>query len=276
MEKSQDRLQVLENIKKSEAEGRFNDTVENDPPTITLMPDKVDYLNEKLGSKIKTKIANKMATKFYETLIKNGQFIIKEVKGMENFTSVQGGAIITCNHFNACDNYAVYRVIKSHMGKRKLYKVIREGNYTNFPGPIGFFFKHCNTLPLSSNSETMKKFMVAVRTLLGRGEKILIYPEQAMWWNYRKPRPLKDGAFRFAFTNNVPVIPVFITMEDTETIGQDGFPIQAYTVNFLEPIYPDMSLSKKDNIEMLKNKNYEVWVKTYEEFYNKKLTYENE
>ena len=35
------------------------------------------------------------------------------------------------------------------------------------------------------------------------GEKVLVYPEQSMWWNYRKPRPLKSGAFKFAISSIV-------------------------------------------------------------------------
>ena len=46
-------------------------------------------------------------------------------------------------------------------------------------------------LPLSSNKRTMVEFMKAVDTILQRGDYILIYPEQSMWWNYKKPKPLK-------------------------------------------------------------------------------------
>lgn len=273
MDKSPERLEVLARIDMRERLKQWHEGVENDPEALELFPNKVDYLNKKLTSKIKTVIGNKMATNFYEKMIKNGQMIIKDVVGIENFLSVKGGAIITCNHFNPCDNYAVYRVIKPYMGKRKLYKVIREGNYTNFPNPIGFFFRNCNTLPLSRNSETMKKFLEAIKVLLDRGEKILVFPEQEMWWNYRKPRPMKTGAFRFAVSNNVPVIPAFITMQDSTNVGQDGFPIQEYTIHFLSPIYPDKDATKKENINNIMNKNYDMWVDTYEKTYGIKLEY---
>lgn len=273
MEKSQDRLDILKKINDYERQGKWNLEVENDPETIELLPSKVDYLNKKLSSKIATKIANIMGTNFFETMLKNGQMIIKEIKGIENYLAVDGGAMITCNHFNACDNYAVYKAILPYLGKRKLYKVIREGNYTNFPGPIGFFFRHCNTLPLSSNSETMKKFMVAVNTLLNRGEKILIYPEQAMWWNYNKPRPMKSGAFKFAVKNDVPVIPAFITTEETDKLDADGANVLACKIHFLPPLYPDKNLNEKERAEKLKDENYAAWKNLYEEVYGKALTY---
>ncbi len=268
MEKSQEKLDLLERIKQLEAEQRWDEDAAINPPTFELLPNKVDYLRKGLIAKIKANVAFKAGQKFFQGLEKQNQLIVKEVRGLENFEAVKGGAILTCNHFNAFDNYALNKAILPVLGKKKLYKVIREGNYTNPPAPFGFFFKNAYTLPLSSNFETMKKFMSAMKVLLGRGEKILVYAEQGMWWNYRKPRPLKNGAFNFAVTSNVPVIPCFITMEDTDYIDGDGFNVQAYTIHILPAIYPDDKKSKKENIEEMKNKNFDLWVKTYEEFYN--------
>lgn len=271
---SEYRLKVLEKIKEYENKELWDKDVEDDPETIVLMPDKVDYLGKKLSSKIMTFIANRLAVHFYEKKIRTGEFIIKEINGLENYRKVNGGAIITCNHFSVYDNYAIYRAIRKDLPKgHQLYKVIREGNYTNFKGFFGFLFKHCNVLPLSSNTQTMKNFLSAVDTLLTRGEKILIYPEQAMWWNYRKPRPFKSGAFRFATKSKVPVIPAFITMEDTDKLDGDGFKIQAYTIWFLPPIYPKDDLSDKQNAEYLKEENYKALVNLYERVYDKPLVY---
>ena len=44
VEKSQDRLAILDEIAKLEKEGRFDVDPEKDPPTIVLTPDNVDYL----------------------------------------------------------------------------------------------------------------------------------------------------------------------------------------------------------------------------------------
>ncbi len=274
---SEQRLKILEKIKEYEKQELWDKDVEDDPETIVLMPNKVDYLGKKVSSKIMTFIANRLAINFYEKKIRTGEFVIKEIRGLENYKAVKSGAIITCNHFSVYDNYAIYRAIRNELPKgHQLYKVIREGNYTNFKGFFGFLFKHCNVLPLSSNTQTMKNFISAVDTLLKRGEKILIYPEQAMWWNYRKPRPMKNGAFRFAVKSDVPVIPAFITMEDTDKLDADGFKIQAYTIWFLPAIYPNKSLNEKQNAEYLKNQNYEMVKSLYESVYKIPLTYGEE
>ena len=277
IEKDKGRLEVLARIDEYEKKGWFSKDVEEDPPTIPLTPDKVDYLNKKLKNKIATFFVNVGAKRFIKNLVKNGQMIIKDVKGIENFEAIQkSGAILTCNHFNPFDNFAIHYVLFKYMykpGKQVLYKVIREGNYTNFPGIYGFFFRHCNTLPLSANFSTMKNFMAAMKVLLERGEKVLVYAEQGMWWNYRKPRPLTAGAFKFAAESKVPVLPIFITMSDSDKIGGDGFPIQEYTLHFLPAIYPDESKTVKENMEIMKDKNYEMWKEVYETTYGIPLTY---
>lgn len=274
-EKSEYRIKVQSRIEELEKEGKFDIDVEDDPPTIVLTPENIDYLRKKMTSKIKRVFANEVGERFLDSLLKNNKLIIKQVNGIENLNKISTGAIVTCNHFNPFDCFTIEKVFRmsGKIEEKRLYKVIREGNYTNFPGLYGFFFRNCDTLPLSSNKRTMVNFMKAVDSLLQKGEFILIYPEQSMWWNYRKPKPLKHGAFKIAARNNVPVIPIFITMEDSEIIGDDGFPVQEYTVNIAEPIYPDENLTQRENTEEMLNKNYEVWKQIYEDFYKIPLEY---
>lgn len=272
---SQSREEVYERIRDLEKNGIFDLDVEQDPPTIPLTPENVDYLREKGLNRIKNVLANRMGEKYLKDLIKNKKLIIKDIKGLENLENVKTGAMITCNHFNPNDFLTIEQVFRktNQIKTKKLYKVIREGNYTNFPGFPGFLFRNGDTLPLSANTSTMIEFMKAVDTILQRGEFILIYPEQSMWWNYRKPKPLKIGAYKMAAKNNVPVIPIFITMEDSEIIGDDGEPVQEYTVNIAKPIYPDENLSIKENTEKMKEENAKVWKEIYEDFYKIPLEY---
>lgn len=274
-ELSNERVRILSEIEYLEKEGLFDKDAEKDPPTITLESENVDYLNEKITSKVKNIFANKTGEYFLRNIIKTQRLLIKDIRGIENLNKIKEGAVITCNHFNPFDAFAVESAFrKSDLIKdKKLYKVIREGNYTNFPGLYGFFFRNCDTLPLSSSTKTMKEFIKATETILQRGDIILIYPEQSLWWNYKKPKPLKPGAFKIATKNNVPVVPIFITMQDSKVVGEDGFMVQEYIINIEEPIYPNQNLSYKEAAEEMKNKNYEVWKKIYEDFYKISLEY---
>lgn len=274
-EKAPDRLKVLERIRQLEREGRFDVDAEDDPPTLPLEPGQIDYLRKKPTSRAKVKLSYALAGRFLDELMREKKLVIREIRGMEHLDSLTTGAILTCNHFNPFDCFTVEHLFRTsvHQGRKQLFKVIREGNYTNFPGFYGFLFRNCNTLPLSQNKKTMYNFLKAVDEILRRGDFILIYPEQSLWWNYRKPKPLKNGAYKFAVKNRVPILPIFIALNDGENYGPDGFPIQEYTVFIEKPIYPQEELSERERVSAMRNENYEVWKRIYEEFYGIPLEY---
>ena len=272
-----DRVAITEKIEQYEKQGRFDEDVEDDPEAPPLLPDEIDYLRHGVVKKIKTKAAYMAGRVFVNNLVKKKKMIVKEIRGIENFKNLEGGAIITCNHFNAFDSFAM-QIVFDAAKKRgtTLYRVIREGNYTGFPGFYGFLMRNCNTLPLSSNYKTMHKFNAAVSELLSEGNYILIYPEQSMWWNYRKPKPLKSGGFGMAVKNNVPVLPCFITMKDSGIVGDDGYQVQEYTIHISKPIYPDPDKKYNENVHEMLDENFNLWKDIYESEYGVQLVYETE
>lgn len=268
------RVEIVKKIEQFEREGRFAEDVEDDPPTKPLLPDDIDYYHSGPVAKLKTKAAYAAARKFVFKLLEEKNMIISEIRGVENMSSLQDGAVITCNHFNAFDSFAIQLAYEaSNRPDKTFYRVIREGNYTSFPGFYGFLMRNCNTLPLSSNLQTMKKFTEATGNLLKQGHFVLVYPEQSMWWNYRKPKPLQKGAYIFAARNQVPVLPCFITMKDSTIIGGDGFPVQEYTIHISKPIYPDPNLPYAKKVQTLMDRNYEIWKEIYEKEYQIPLSY---
>ncbi len=274
LNRAKDRVEILKKIEQYEREGRFDEDVEEDPPGRMLMPDEIEYIRRGRADRLKTKLAYKMAREFLQKQIDDKQFIVKEIRGIEHFQNLQSGAVITCNHFNAFDSFAIQLAYEAaKQPDRIFYRVIREGNYTSFPGFYGFLMRHYNTLPLSSNHQTMRKFLTAVNQLLQEGHFVLVYPEQGMWWNYRKPRPLKKSAFMFAAKNHVPVLPCFITMKDSDVMGDDGFFVQEYTIHVGEPIAPDPALSERRNADAMMAQNSAFWKAVYEEEYATPLTY---
>lgn len=271
IEKSPERLAILEKIAQYEREGRFDEDVENDPPSRVLLPDEIEYVKKGFWGNCCRLAAYGGAYCYYGWLKARKQIVVHPTEGLEHLRSVKGGAVITCNHFHPMDSFLMQRVFDTSRHKKRLYRVIREGNYTSFPGFFGFMMRHCDTLPLSSDLRTMKKFLRAVSQVLADGNCLLVYPEQSMWWNFRKPKPLKPGAFDMAVKNNVPVIPCFITMADTDKTGPDGFPVQAYTPHLGEPIWPDGNLSKKEAREHLRQQNEAFCRQVYEQTYGQKL-----
>ena len=271
-EEKTEREQILEKIKLYEKEGKFDLDVENDPPFKNLEPGDVDYLRKRFISRFKTYFVKRRADRYFDGLIKKGVIVIDDYENTEIIKHMKSGAVITCNHFSPFDSIPLHKIVKKYAPRKKLWKVIREGNFT-FPGMYGTFIRNYYSLPLAQNNIVMKQMINATNTVLKKGDFVLIYAEQSMWWNYRKPKPLKPGAFKFAAQANVPVIPTFITMRDTDQKDKDGYPIQAYTLHILEPIYPDPTLSVSENVNNMKAANEKAWKDCYERVYKTKLTY---
>lgn len=262
---------VLLRIAAYEAEGgeAFFRNVEEDPPSRPILPHEVDYLGEKLSSKLKTAIASGIEQVAKYILSKKHEITLV---GIEHLGAVRGGVILTGNHFEK-DESLCAKLATERVGRRRLYKVVREGNFF-MTGLIGFLLKNCRTLPLSSNVHTMHKLDAAIATLLRRGEAILIYPEQAMWWNYKKPRPYRIGAYHYAAKNGVPVLPYFVTLSPIvgKTDGE-GYPVQRYTVHVMPPIYPDPEKTVRENARAMQAENARLTREKYEEVYGIPLAY---
>ena len=117
-------------------------------------------------------------------------------------------------------------------------------------------------------------FRSLMRRNLDRNRFILIYPEQEMWFNYRKPRPGKRGAFLFAAEYGVPVVPTFVEMVDLPEIVAPGFHDVKLILHVLPPIFPDPEKSARENSFIMCRADFEAKVRCYEQCYGRPLTYE--
>ena len=125
---SKERQALLDKVKEYEKKEMFDVDVNIDPVTKELLPEDVDYLCKKFKSKIKRKIANFIADKYFLNLIKKDILIIDKIENEELLIDAfKEGAIVTCNHFSPFDNYIVFHSIRKYLPKKYLYKVIREG-----------------------------------------------------------------------------------------------------------------------------------------------------
>lgn len=276
IKRASDRLAVLAKIEEYERKGLFDLDVEEDPPGRVLHPEDIKYLDKSVLSRTKRNLSFGAARLFFRRLLKQKKLYLNPAEGIENLKNIDGGAVITANHFHPFDSFIMQKVFDLSKRKGKMYRVIREGNYTAFPGFYGMLMRNCDTLPLSSDPATMKLFLKAVKHALDDKNCLLIYAEQSLWWNYRKPKPLKIGAFEIAVRRGVPVVPCFITFTDTDRIGDDGFPILSYTPHVGKPIYPDTALSKKEAAEKMRLANEAYCKEVYERVYGIPLVYTTE
>lgn len=267
--------EVINNIKKNIENNELNKKVEIGDPN--LSEDEIQkYINDfyrnkkKLSYFFKNKIANKTVKKISKELYPD----IK-INGLEklDLADLSNGAIITSNHFNPLDSYNIRKIVEEKLHK-KLYIVVQDTNLA-MPGFLGFLFNNIEVIPLSkSPNYIIKKFVPELKKILSKGDLILIYPEEEMWFNYRLPRPCKRGAYQFAHELDVPVISCFVKMIDTDKTDNDEFNKVKYEVSINKVIYPEAGESVKSDSRKMAEVDYEARKKAYEDAYNKKLNYE--
>ena len=265
---------AIENIRRAALEGRFNDKTEPFDPQISPQALKADILGyvSRLDSPVQ-KLKTAVARAVVRSWVRKWSEPVNEITGIRNLLTVQGPAFLTSNHFNPFDN-GVHRTLSSLTGRDRLVAISQGTNFV-MPGLNGFILRNIDVIPLIQDPSYMNgAFRTLMQRNLVRNRFILIYPEQEMWFNYRKPRPGKRGAFLFAAEYGVPVVPTFVEMVDLPEVVAPGFHDVKLILHVLPPIFPDPERSARENSFIMCQADYDAKVRCYEQCYGRPLTYE--
>ncbi len=270
-----DQDQVIQNIKEAAQNRDFYRKVEVNDPDLSH-EQRADLLRKYLRrqysfSTMACNYAARAVTWFWTTYTN----IHTRIDGIENLSGVQGGAVITSNHFSPFDNTVVRKGINRAFHQR-LYIVSQDTNLA-MTGFVGFLMNYADIIPISGSIRYMSDhFGPAIKDMLERGNKILIYPEQEMWLNYRKPRPPKRGAYYYAAVNSVPVISFFVEIKTMPKLDTEDFYKLRYVLHILPTIYPDPDKSVQENSRQMMDIDYKQKKEAYEKAYGRPLTYDFE
>lgn len=114
-----------------------------------------------------------------------------------------------------------------------------------------------HALPIPESIHAKTSFLKTINKLLQNGETVHFYPEGSLWPYYEKIRHFKDGAFRFAVENNIPIVPMVFTFTKHTNFLKYIKKKPSITLTILEPIYPDGRINKIESIKKLKKETYE-------------------
>ena len=270
------RLQVIDNIKTAVESGEFYRKVEINDPVLSREESRIitDTFIEnrlKFGFRLKSAIACVIADVAMRAINKETKIV-----GLEKIPENLGGVIITSNHFSPLEN-TIVRYLNRKIGRHKLNIICQDSNFA-MSGPVGFLMNYANTIPITTEPRYLARDFLSIlkEKLVLKGESVLLYPEQEMWFNYRKPRPPKGGAYFYAAKLNVPIISCFVEMIDTGVPdGKSGhFNKVRYVLHVLGVLYPQGDKTSKENTEFLAAADYALKKECYEKVYSKKLTYD--
>ena len=266
---------VIENIKNNANNNELNnkcetdDLILNDEETDNLIKHFYKVRKNKLLFSLKQRVVKKKVNALYDQIIPD-----LEIIGIDKIKNIKS-AIITSNHFNPLDSLPIRKMVNDTFNK-DVYTVT-DANNLSLPEPLHTIVEYLDNIPLKRTpSYIIKSFTPEVIKTLKKNNYILIYPEEEMWFNYKKPRPCKRGSYEFAYKAGVPIIPCYVEQINTDVSDNDEFNVVKYRLHILDPIYPNLNENERTESKNMALKDYEEKVKCYEEIYNTKLDYKFE
>lgn len=266
-----DRDKVVENIKRAAESGDFYAKVEIGDPDLTDEEAKklvADHIASRrtLGYKLRRFGARAAARVVGDKINKS-----TEVVGEADERAFDGGFIITSNHFGPLENTVISHYARQH-GKR--LNIVSQVTNFAMTGFLGFFMNYADTIPLPRDPHQMARdFYSVLEECIGRKEGILIYPEQEMWFNYRKPRPPRSGAYHFAAKLGCPIVSCFMEIIATDTKETEEFYETRYRLHVLGTLTCDPAKSVRENVAELSAADYALKKAAYEKCYGEPLDY---
>lgn len=269
----ENRKAVIENIKRYAESEQFHNKVEVNDPNLTAEQSRKitdNYIENR----------NRVLYKFKKSL---GVWLAKaatslinkdtEIIGLDKIPNDLGGVLITSNHFSPLEN-TVIRHLTNKLGRKDLGIISQTSNFA-MKGLVGYLMNYADTIPISTEPRYLARDFLSIlkERLVDKKHAILLYPEQEMWFNYRKPRPPKDGAYFFASKLNVPIVSCFVEMVDLSEDDTPEFKKVKYILHVLDVLYPDPQKSVRENTEFLSHTDYTLKKNCYESVYGKELTY---
>ncbi|MBO5394797.1 MAG: 1-acyl-sn-glycerol-3-phosphate acyltransferase [Clostridia bacterium] len=185
------------------------------------------------------------------------------IKGLKNLKQIKRtGAIVVANHVLNMDA----AIISSSIFKYRKLNFIILGENATIP-VAGKIITALGGIPIADDIKGTKKFMTYCNWLLRKKKPILVFPEKSLWHGYKGIRPFDKGAFSLAVNNEVPVLPIVITLKTRNKNKKRP----KYTAYFhIKPVVcGDETLAKPKQAEELRDRTQQLFIDTSKEFYDK-------
>ena len=167
-----------------------------------------------------------------------------------------GGAISLGNHCFPVDCPAILLALRAK-------STVKIPMFTpNFRTKNQYLMRLVGGVPIpepEAGLSAMKKFNQAFDTFHERGYWFHIFPEAAQWPFYKPLRPFQKGAFTMSYKYNMPLVPCVVTYRKRtglfRLLGKKNEPL--FTVKIGEPILPDTSAPRRDEVNRLRKLAFE-------------------
>lgn len=212
------------------------------------------YLDDSFKYKLKTRLAYIFILKICLNIMLHIKMGLR-IRGREvlkiHKEGLKHGAITIANHVFRLDCPCVLLAVGAkHTTRIPMFA-------PNFRTKDSVFLNIVGGVPIpepETGMSAMKKFNEAFDEFSRRGWWMHIFPEACRWDMYKPLRPFQKGAFTMSYKYNKPLLPCVITFRERKGIyrlfGDKTLPLLTVTIG--EPIYPDTSQPRKNEVEHLR------------------------
>lgn len=205
------------------------------------------YLDDSLSFKLQHILADLVVfiPLLYVNKVKFGMRVNGRSKLRRYRKQFRDGVIIVCNHCFQYDGAAIQQTLHHRIWTPML------PDHLN--GDQAWYLKYFGGIPVPEDFGGLRKFNEAFDELHRRKQWICVFPEARNWHYYKPVKPFRKGAFTMAYKYDIPVLPLNISYRKRSGIWKlfDKEEIPLMTMNIGDPIFPDRSKPRKDEVERL-------------------------
>lgn len=156
------------------------------------------------------------------------------------------GAVVVCNHVHWLD----CTLLLGAMWPRRQHFISLQSNL-QLP-VIRHIVRVGRCMPVPQEIRLLPHFSQAVDQVLSQGRTLNIYPEGWLEPYHPGLRPFRNGAFSYARSANVPLLPTCITFAPRKGIWR-WKRRPCMTLHILPPVYPDPNAPKGSEVIRLRD-----------------------
>lgn len=205
------------------------------------------YEDNSLGFKIQRAFAYFLALDLFYIVNKLRYGV--RFEGRENLKkyreAFRNGLVAVSNHCYRWDGMAIAEALRHRLWVPMYSRHFNSKDY--------WYMRYFGGIPIPDNYGGLKKFNEAFDNINRKKGWILVFPESCNWHFYKPLKPFKKGALTMAYKYNIPVLPICIAYRERTGIHKlfDKPEIPLITVRIGEPIFPDCSNNRKDEVDRL-------------------------
>lgn len=240
----------------------YNDPANEDYACTKIDTNKIDgsfvYVHKSKGWRFTAKLLNALARPFVWLTIKFNRHI--KVENRKAIKSLKKqGYFLYGNHTSKFDAMIPQAVIEK--GKRTY--IVSNRDAISIKG-IRNLVMMMGALPVPSDYASSVNFVEAIEERINEKGVVAIYPEAHIWPFANVVRPFSDVSFSYPAKLGVPVV-AFATYYRPRKKVKPLTHTPTMTIVISNPIYPDMSLSTKENAKYLRDQVFNFMEKVTSE-----------